>query len=39
MKVIIIEDEKLSAEHLELLLKKIDASIEVVATIDSVKKD
>jgi DNA-binding LytR/AlgR family response regulator len=38
MKVIIIEDEKLSAEHLELLLKKIDASIEVVATIDSVKK-
>ena len=38
MKVIIIEDEKLSAEHLCNLLKRIDASIEVVAIFDSVKK-
>lgn len=38
MKAIIIEDEKLSAEHLTHLLKKIDASIEVIATFDTVKK-
>jgi DNA-binding LytR/AlgR family response regulator len=38
MKAIIIEDEKLSAEHLSNLLKRIDASIEVVAYFDSVKK-
>lgn len=38
MKAIIIEDEKLSAEHLCLLLSKIDASIEVIAIFDSVKK-
>ena len=38
MKVIIIEDEKLSAEHLSNLLKRIDPSIEIVDTIDSVKK-
>ncbi len=38
MKVIIIEDEKLSAEYLGNLLKRIDASIEVVAMFDSVKK-
>ena len=38
MKVIIIEDEKLSAEHIELLLKKIDSTIEIVAVINSVKK-
>ncbi len=38
MKVIIIEDEKLSADHLEHLLKKIDVSIEVIARMDSVKK-
>ena len=38
MKVVIIEDEKLSAEHLETLLKKIDKNIEVLAVIDSVKK-
>ena len=37
MKIIIIEDEKLSADHLELLLKKIDPEIEVLARIDSVK--
>lgn len=38
MKAIIIEDEKLSAEHLEHLLKKIDPGIEVTAIVDSVKK-
>jgi len=38
MKTIIIEDEKLSADHLQRLLKRIDSSIEIVATIDSVKK-
>lgn len=37
MKVIIIEDEKLSAEHLHLLLQKIDGTIEVVKYIDTVK--
>jgi len=38
MKAIIIEDEKLSAEHLQNLLKRIDHSIEIVATLDTVKK-
>lgn len=38
MKAIIIEDEKLSAEHLENLLRRIDPAIEVVATLDSVKR-
>jgi DNA-binding LytR/AlgR family response regulator len=37
MKVIIIEDEKLSAEHLQTLLKRIDKSIQVLQTFDSVK--
>ncbi len=38
MKVIIIEDEKLSAEHLANLLKRIDPTIDVVNIISSVKK-
>ncbi len=38
MKAIIIEDEKLSAEHLATLLKKVDSSITIIATFDSVKK-
>jgi DNA-binding LytR/AlgR family response regulator len=38
MNAIIIEDEKLSAEHLVNLLKRIDTSIDVIATYDSVKK-
>jgi two-component SAPR family response regulator len=38
MKVVIIEDEKLSAELLQRLLIKLDDQIEVVALIDSVKK-
>jgi DNA-binding LytR/AlgR family response regulator len=37
MKAIIIEDEKLSADHLERLLKRIDESIEVIAKFDTVK--
>lgn len=38
MNVIIIEDEKLSAEHLSNLLGKLGSTINVVATYDSVKK-
>ena len=38
MKAIIIEDEKLSAEHLMTLLKKTDVQVEIIATYDSVKK-
>jgi len=37
MNVVIIEDEKLSAEHLYLLLQKIDPKIEVKHYFDSVK--
>lgn len=37
MKAIIIEDEKLSAEHLSNLLAKLDVSIEIKAVYDSVK--
>lgn len=37
MKVVIVEDEKLSAEHLSLLLQKIDADIEVIKYTDTVK--
>ena len=38
MNAIIIEDEKLSAEHLITLLKKVDNSINIIGTFDSVKK-
>ena len=38
MKAIIIEDEKLSAEHLSTLLKKVDSTISIIAIFDSVKK-
>lgn len=38
MKVVVIEDEKLSADHLTTLLKKIDESIEVVGLFESVKE-
>lgn len=38
MKVIIIEDEKLSADHLQLLLKKIVPDLEVITVIDSVRQ-
>jgi DNA-binding LytR/AlgR family response regulator len=37
MKVIIVEDEKLSAEHLALLLKRLDSGIEVVCYLETVK--
>lgn len=38
MKVVIIEDEKLSAEHLATLLKKADPAITVEARFDTVKR-
>ena len=38
MKVIIIEDEKLSGEHLANLLKRLDSQIEIMGIYDSVKK-
>ncbi len=37
MKVVIIEDEKLSAEHLAILLQKIDVSISVINYFDTIK--
>lgn len=37
MKVVIVEDEQLSAEHLNMLLQRIDNSIQVVKYLDSVK--
>lgn len=37
MNVVIIEDEKLSADHLTLLLKRVDSHIQVVKYLDSVK--
>jgi len=37
MKVIIVEDEKLTAEHLTMFLQKIDSTIEVVEYLDTVK--
>lgn len=38
MNVIIIEDEPLNAEYLTRLLSRIDTSIKVIATFDTVKK-
>jgi DNA-binding LytR/AlgR family response regulator len=38
MRVIIIEDEKLSAEHLQNTLQKLNENILIVTTIDSVKQ-
>lgn len=38
MNVIVIEDEKLSADHLVALIKKVDPTISVIARFDSVKK-
>jgi DNA-binding LytR/AlgR family response regulator len=37
MKVVIIEDEKLSADHLASLLKKADKNIEIIKYLDTVK--
>lgn len=36
MKVVLVEDEKLSAEHLTVLLKKIDTSIAVINYFDTI---
>ncbi len=38
MKIVILEDEKLSAEHLQTMLKRVEPSIEVLQIFDSVKK-
>ncbi|MBK9490601.1 MAG: response regulator [Haliscomenobacter sp.] len=38
MKIVIIEDEKLTAKDLDRTLSKIDAAIEVVATLHSLKQ-
>ncbi|MEI8111286.1 MAG: LytTR family DNA-binding domain-containing protein [Chitinophagia bacterium] len=38
MNVVIIEDEKLSADHLTVMLKQTDSHIEVVKYLDSVKE-
>lgn len=37
MNVVIVEDEKLSADHLTLLLHKIDDNIQVIKYLDTVK--
>ncbi len=37
MNAVIVEDEKLSAEHLSLLLHRIDKDIKVINYFDSVK--
>jgi DNA-binding LytR/AlgR family response regulator len=37
MKVVIVEDEKLSAEHLALLLQRLDNNVEIVRYLDTVK--
>lgn len=38
MKAIIIEDEKLSAEHLQTLIKKVDETIDIIAIFGTVKE-
>ncbi len=38
MKVVIIEDEKLAADHLSDLIKKYDGTIEILTRLESVKK-
>jgi len=38
MKVIIVEDEKLAAERLQTLLSEYDASIEVIACLESIEE-
>lgn len=37
MNIVIVEDEKLSAEHLTTMLQRIDASFRIVASFDSVR--
>ena len=38
MRVVIIEDERLSAEHLALMLHKSDSNIEVIAYLETVRE-
>ena len=38
MKVLIIEDEKPAAEHIQNLVKRFDTSIEVLGPLDAVRK-
>jgi two-component system response regulator LytT len=38
MKVVIVEDEKLAAERLQTLLKDYDATVEVVACLESIEE-
>ena len=37
MNVLIVEDEKLSSDHLKMLLKKIDSNITVIDSLESIK--
>ncbi|MEM8525846.1 MAG: LytTR family DNA-binding domain-containing protein [Bacteroidota bacterium] len=37
MKIILIEDEQLALEHLEMLVKRYDSSVEIVAQLSSVQ--
>ncbi len=37
MKVLIIEDEKIAADNLQILIREIDSQIEVLATIETVR--
>ena len=37
MNIVIVEDEKLSAEHLSTMLRKIDTDFQIVANFDSVR--
>ncbi|MEM9886884.1 MAG: LytTR family DNA-binding domain-containing protein [Bacteroidota bacterium] len=37
MKIVLVEDEQLALEHLEMLLKRYDGSMEVVAKLTSVR--
>jgi len=37
MKIVLIEDEQLALEHLEMLVKRYDSSIEIVAQLSSVQ--
>ena len=37
MKILIIEDEHIAAERLQILLKRYDSSVEVLACIDSIE--
>lgn len=38
MKVLIVEDEKIAADRLEIMLKEIDSDIDIEGKIDSVEE-